>query len=331
MTAECSSAKAGRETGPLVSVCMPAYNAERYVRAAVDGVLAQTYPRVELICVDDGSSDATGEILEGYGNRIRLIRTRNQGACAARNLALTEARGEFVQFFDADNLMYPNCIEERLRGFQEQEADLVFSNQVILFDSGEEHYVRSRPDPTVMDPFVYCLKYNLPASSTAIDTNVALHRTKLVRRIGGFNPDINPGHDKDLALRLAAAGARLAYVDMNLTVYRDHAGPRISHEERVTGYPLDYFIDLAALLEESPLYDLTPARREALAGTIIKLAQQRYRAGNRALAQRGFECARGLSATATGEEGRLYAWTRSKFGYSGAERLRSLLRWESAG
>jgi len=304
---------------------MPAYNAERYVRAAVDSVLAQTHPYVEIICVDDGSADATGEILESYGDRIRLIRVGNQGACAARNLALAEARGEFVQFFDADNLMYPNCIEERLRGFRDNDADLVFSNQVFLHDSGAEQHVRSRADPAGMDPFIYCLTYNPPGGTTAIDTNVALHRTDLVRRVGGFDAAVNPGHDKDLALRMAAAGARLAYVDLELTVYRDHSGPRISKEQRISGYPLDYFMALAAVLEASQVYRFTPERRQALAEAIIRLSQQQYRAGNRTLARRGFDCAGSLSPSATAQEGRLYACMRSLFGYPGAERLRSLL------
>jgi len=290
---------------------MPAYNAERYVRAAVDSVLAQTHPYVEIICVDDGSADATGEILESYGDRIRLIRVGNQGACAARNLALAEARGEFVQFFDADNLMYPNCIEERLRGFRDNDADLVFSNQVFLHDSGAEQHVRSRADPAGMDPFIYCLTYNPPGGTTAIDTNVALHRTDLVRRVGGFDAAVNPGHDKDLALRMAAAGARLAYVDLELTVYRDHSGPRISKEQRISGYPLDYS------------WPWQPC--QALAEAIIRLSQQQYRAGNRTLARRGFDCAGSLSPSATAQEGRLYACMRSLFGYPGAERLRSLL------
>src|SRR5512145_295142 len=91
---------------------MPAYNAEVYIRQSIDSVLAQTYPNWELVIVDDGSTDRTGEIASEYGDpRIRVFRQENGGEAAARNTALKNIQGEFLAFLDADDLYLPDHLE----------------------------------------------------------------------------------------------------------------------------------------------------------------------------------------------------------------------------
>jgi glycosyltransferase involved in cell wall biosynthesis len=92
---------------PLVSVCMPAYNAAAYIGAAIESVLTQTYPHVELVIVNDGSSDRTGDILQEYaGNpRVRVINSKRGGQCAAANLAYRHSKGQLIKFFDADDVL----------------------------------------------------------------------------------------------------------------------------------------------------------------------------------------------------------------------------------
>lgn len=312
---------------PLVSVCIPAFNAEKYVAEAVDSVLRQTYPHVEIICVDDGSSDATGSILSGYGSAIRLLSTDNRGAQRARNTALAEANGEFVHFLDADCFLMEKSIEAKVAKLIEGSADLAFSNQTVLHDSGDQTHPHSRPDPDGLDPFLYCMKYNVPGGTTAIDTNVALHRASTIRKVGGFRPGVVPCDDKDLALRLAAAGARLHYVDEELSVYRDHAGPRISTAPRRKGYPLNYFIDLLAALQASPVYALTLSRKAALRDVLVGLAKENFRAGNLEEAKAGFEAVRALGSNIGRYRGdsNSYRLLRSLIGYWHTESLRSAL------
>ncbi len=92
----------------LVSVMMPAYNAERYIRPAMESLLAQTYSRWELIVVNDGSKDATAAIARSFDDpRIRVIDQPNGGEASARNTALRTMRGEFVAFLDADDAYLP--------------------------------------------------------------------------------------------------------------------------------------------------------------------------------------------------------------------------------
>lgn len=100
---------------PLVSILIPCYNAERFVRDAVQSALAQTWPRLEVIVVDDGSADDSVEMVASLRNpRVRLIKQRNSGAAAARNSALRHAKGEFIQYLDSDDLLSADKVAAQL-------------------------------------------------------------------------------------------------------------------------------------------------------------------------------------------------------------------------
>lgn len=110
----------------LVSICMPCHNAARYVGAALDSVLAQTWENVEVIVVNDGSTDGSGEVLAGFESRgVKVIHERCGSAAKARNRALREAKGDYIKFFDADDLLSPEMLEkqlERMNGRQDAVA-----------------------------------------------------------------------------------------------------------------------------------------------------------------------------------------------------------------
>lgn len=103
---------------PLVSILIPCYNAEPFVAAALDSALAQDYPAIEVVCVDDGSRDGTLGILRRYeadDERVRVIAQENRGQSAAFNRAFEACRGEYISFFDADDLLAPNKISVQMR------------------------------------------------------------------------------------------------------------------------------------------------------------------------------------------------------------------------
>src|SRR5437016_5344550 len=95
-----------------VSVIIPAYNKAEYTRRTVESVLAQTYPNVEIIVVDDGSKDETSNVMAEYGSRINYILKVNGGACSARNEGIRRATGEYVTFLDCDDLFYPEKLQK---------------------------------------------------------------------------------------------------------------------------------------------------------------------------------------------------------------------------
>ena len=112
-----------------VSVIMPAYNSEVYIRESIDSVLAQSFREFELIVVDDGSTDTTAAIVESYtDSRIRLIRQANGGVSVARNTGLAAARGQFITFLDSDDLYYPDFLKTLYHLIQSNRTEMVFSD-----------------------------------------------------------------------------------------------------------------------------------------------------------------------------------------------------------
>ena len=98
-------------SNPLVSIIIPAYNARRLIGESIDSVLNQTYSNCEILVIDDGSTDGTRAFLQHrYGDQIRYIYQKNQGRGAARNYGLRLARGKYIQFLDADDLILPDKI-----------------------------------------------------------------------------------------------------------------------------------------------------------------------------------------------------------------------------
>ena len=119
-----------------VSVIIPVYNAERYLPQCLDSVLAQTLEDIEVICVDDGSTDGSVAILKRYAardSRIRLIRQKNACAGAARNQGLREANGEYLSFLDSDDFFEPTMLEKAIARAREYQTD------IVIFNSDQYH------------------------------------------------------------------------------------------------------------------------------------------------------------------------------------------------
>lgn len=114
--------------GKLVSVIIPVFNAEKYLRQCIESVLAQTYTPLELILVDDGSSDSSGEICDEYAMqdfRVRVIHQENKGVSQARNIAIADCRGEYVAFVDADDMIEPGFLERMMKLMVSGDFDMV--------------------------------------------------------------------------------------------------------------------------------------------------------------------------------------------------------------
>ena len=102
----------------LISCIVPVYNGERYLGEALDSILAQTYRPLEIIVVDDGSTDGTAEVVAIYGDQVRYLKQVNGGPAATRNLGLSSSNGEFVAFLDQDDLCHPEKLERLMERFK---------------------------------------------------------------------------------------------------------------------------------------------------------------------------------------------------------------------
>jgi glycosyltransferase involved in cell wall biosynthesis len=191
---------------PLVSIVIPCWNAERYVARAIESALAQTYPSVEVIAVDDGSSDGSAAVIAAFGARIRFEAGPNRGAAAARNRGLEMARGELIQFLDADDLLYPSKLERMVPLATRNGAGgtpVCDWERVTEGDSRRPELQRLHYSGE--DPVLFCLRGQLQTASP-------LHWKSDLDAIGGFDESLPCAQERDLHLRLASRGLRLFYL-----------------------------------------------------------------------------------------------------------------------
>ena len=140
---------------PLISCVVPAFNSERFVAEAVESILAQNYRPIEVLVVDDGSSDATAEIVRGFGDPVLLVQQETAGPAATRNRGIRAARGDFLAFLDADDLWHPEKLERQMALLQERpELDFCLAHVQMFWpdEMAEERerlarHPRSEPVP----------------------------------------------------------------------------------------------------------------------------------------------------------------------------------------
>ena len=153
---------------PLVSIIMPAYNAESFIAETIDSVLDQTYDNWELIIVDDNSDDHTVSVVENYSdNRIRLLRNvSNQGVAQTRNTAVAEAKGEYVAFIDSDDLWEVTKLERQMEAVADKSAVLCYTSYDFIAEDGAK-VLKPYIAPTTTD-FEHMLEENVIGCSSVL-------------------------------------------------------------------------------------------------------------------------------------------------------------------
>ncbi len=209
-------------TADLVSVMMPAYNAEKYIGLAIESVLAQSYLHWELLIVDDGSTDGTAGIAGSYADpRIRLLRQANQGEAVARNVALESSRGVFVAFLDADDLFQPDHLEATVRFLQAHpEYDAVYADGYHI--NGEGKHL-SPLSSRRRGPFAGWVYEEIVSASDVIGPPgcIVLKIKPVLEEALRFDPAIVIGPDWDFVLRYAE-NHPFGYITDRTYLYRVH-------------------------------------------------------------------------------------------------------------
>ncbi|HZH25795.1 MAG TPA: glycosyltransferase family A protein [Azospirillaceae bacterium] len=206
---------------PLVSVLIPAYNAARFIAAAVQSAQAQTLRDIEIVVVDDGSQDATAAIVAELADkdpRIRLLRQRNMGVSAARNKGLKAARAPYVAPLDADDLWRHDKLERQLAAANAPEVGLVYTWSTHVDE--DSRVIPGRATGSTHEGWVYphLLMGNFVGSGS-----VPLMRREALLAAGGWDEDMRGNEDQLLYLRIAEKW-RFAVVRDVLVGYRQRAG-----------------------------------------------------------------------------------------------------------
>jgi glycosyltransferase involved in cell wall biosynthesis len=199
----------------LVSILIPCYNAEPWIAAAIESALAQTWLDKEIIVVDDGSTDHSLDVIKRFNGRIRWETGPNCGGNAARNRLLQFARGEWVQYLDADDYLLPEKIAQQMQ-FVSAHADLdiVFGPITLEHWSAQGSRRELLPIPEPHDLWILLAAWGLP------QTGAPLWRKQAIFDVGGWNPDQPCCQEHELYLRLLLDKKRFAYHPTNGAVYR---------------------------------------------------------------------------------------------------------------
>lgn len=199
----------------LVSVVMPAFQAESTIGGAIASVLSQTYRDCELIVVDDGSTDATASIAAAHRGSIQLIRQENSGVAVARNRGIAAANGELITFCDADDILFDEHVAALVATYQGHDGRLATANSYWLLPGGidpsKKRYKGRFPAPK---------KQRISILEQNFVSTMSLFPRSLVEEIGPFNEEKLRAEDWDFWLRAIFAGYRVALQNRPLALYR---------------------------------------------------------------------------------------------------------------
>ena len=266
---------------PTVSVVIAAYNAERWIAGAIRSVLGQDYPVLEVIVVDDGSTDATREVVVPFQELVRYVFQENAGSAAARNHGIRLARGELVAFLDADDLWLPGKLAAQVACLQAHpDCGWCYTDAWLVDASTRSKKVRL----SQLSPMTEGWVLEALLLSNFVPFSSALVRREALEAVGGFRegPDRRISEDWDLWLRMAAYYP-VCRVAEPLVLIRDHA-------DRKTGTAaLDELVRARVRIVEEAVArhpELRRLRRVALAGIYEGAGRKALVRGHRAQARR---------------------------------------------
>jgi glycosyltransferase involved in cell wall biosynthesis len=200
---------------PLVSILIPCFNGERWIAQAIESALGQTCTQVEVIVFDDGSTDGSLEVIRQFRSSIRWDAGPNRGGGYARNRLLELARGEWIQYLDADDYLLPTKVATQLQFLAERaDVDILVGPTTVEYWSEEEvtRELLSVPEPH--DFWAMLARWTLP------QTGVPLWRKQAILDVGGWNEDQPCCQEHELYLRLLIKGKVFSYCPSNGAIWR---------------------------------------------------------------------------------------------------------------
>lgn len=264
---------------PEVSVVITAYNYGRFIARALESVFAQTYRDIEVIVVDDGSTDDTRECVGAFGSRVAYLYQPNAGMPAAQNTGIAASRGALIAFLDADDVWLPRKLERQLEAMQADPGiGVVYSWWAYVDEAGT-------PLPQTKQPTARGDVFEELLRGCFVSFSMSLIRRVCFDHVGGLDPSIGRANDWDLWLRIAAAGYTFACV------------PEILMHNRL--HPNHLSGDAGLTLRDS---------RRALGKALARLSPVARRGALRRMAYRNLYVSSAVQALAQGDVAAADAW-----------------------
>ena len=242
---------------PLISVIIPTYNRAWTLAKAVDSVLAQTYPEVEILVVDDGSTDGTADMLSTYGDAIQVLTIENGGVSRARNQGIVATQGTIIAFLDSDDSWLPEKLEEQVTFFNENPEALICQTEEIWIRNGKrvnpcKHH--KKPSGEIFEASLHlCL----------VSPSAVMIKRSLFDTVGLFDESLPACEDYDLWLRIAC---RFPIYTTASPLVVKHGG----HEDQLSKTPLLDRFRIQAMVRLLKSGVLSEAQKEATEAVLKK-------------------------------------------------------------
>lgn len=256
----------------LVSVIIPCYNAAHWVSEAVDSCLRQTYAPIEIIVVDDGSTDNSIDVLRGYGDRIHLVQRTNAGGSQARNHGFALSQGKFIQFLDADDYILPIKIACQIAFLQETGADVVYGDWRHEYcNEGSTCGLGPVNIPGTQEDVLAALLGGWWTANLTL-----LFRRAVVEQTGGWDESLAAGQDRDFFQSVALTGADIRYQPGCHSIYRRYGAVTVSTSNRLRWLENHQRILEKAEARLLQMNKMTAIYRQALARSYFHVARNYY-------------------------------------------------------
>ncbi|HZR22167.1 MAG TPA: glycosyltransferase [Vicinamibacterales bacterium] len=261
---------------PLVSVVITNYNCGRFVADAVETALGQSYPHVEVIVVDDGSTDDSLSVLAPYRDRVRVVAQPNQGVSGARNTGIRESRGDLVAFFDADDRWHRDKLAKQVPLFANPAVGLVYCGVEYIDERGNSlgTNLRGLRGRVLRDIALLRETVVLAGGSTAVV------RKRLFDAVGGFDPELSTAADWDMWRRIACVAeidvAREPLMQYRLRAGSMHRNPAVFEHDMLYGF--------ARMFADPAAREVKALRRRGYAKLYLMLSGSFFEAGDAAKA-----------------------------------------------
>lgn len=249
-----------------VSVIIPTYNSKKFLCAAIDSVLSQSYDNYEIVVVDDGSTDNTQQLMNEYigNNKIRYIRQRNRGVSAARNLGATKSDGIYLCFLDSDDLFLKDNLRQKAK-ILDEDADicLVHADVQMISEEGNvlNEFNRGLSGYGLYKELLLWQRCVVPAPSSV------MIRRDVFNKAGGWDENLSTAADQDLFIRISVMG-KIERIPTVLTYYRIVAG---SMSKKAIVFEKDHLM-VYRKAKNAGLFDNTQLERNAFAQLYLLIA-----------------------------------------------------------